>query len=96
MRLRAAAVGAVMVGILCAGFSIHVVVELHQHLSHLVAGRVGQDRGARWASSKGASSTGAGSEMRSSSRPRREHQSARAALCDVEVQKFRVQPEDRA
>ena len=60
VRLHAAAIGAVMVGLLCAGFSIvssvviaeqRVVVELHQHLSHLVAGRVGLDRGARWVSS---------------------------------------------
>jgi hypothetical protein len=85
VRLHAAAIGAVMVGLLCAGFSIvssvviaeqRVVVELHQHLSHLVAGRVGLDRGARWAPSAGASSTGAGSKMRSSSRPRRERQRA--------------------
>ena len=85
MRPRAAAIGAVMVMVGMLGFSIvssvviveqRVVVELHQYLSHIVAGGVRLDRGARWVSSAGASSTGAGSEMRSSSRPRRERQRA--------------------
>ena len=81
----AAAIGACIVGGFRVGFPTvspvefaeqRVVVELDQHLPHSVAGLVGFDRGARWAPSAGASSAVAGSEMRQSSRPRRERQRA--------------------
>jgi hypothetical protein len=92
-RLRAAAIDACVVDGFRVGFPTvspthcaeeRVVVEPDQHLLPGVAGLVGLDHGARWAPSAGATSAGAGSEMRSSRRPRRERQ--RAQHCDdVEV-----------